>query len=201
MMISFYEMIVTIFDYYFKRAAASVYPNDLDYADYLNNYAIATGLVSATCVILGINKIQRIFGMKISLFMTPILVGLAAIALKLNPDSLRLAFCVIVLSKAVNYALNQPTIKQLYIPTTKDTKYKAQAWLEMFGSRGAKGSAGFVTGQYGALKARLGAAAGGAHFLWLMAGVAFGCVAIWIPVAAYVAKTYDKAIKEKKTVC
>src|SRR5690606_18095078 len=113
--------------------AAGVYPNNIDLTAYLNQYAVLTGLVSTLCVVFGINKIQRVFGMKISLFMTPMLVALAAIVLKLNPGSLTSALWVIVLSKAVNYALNQPTLKQLYIPTSKDTKYKAQAWLEMFG--------------------------------------------------------------------
>ena len=43
-----------------------------------------------------------------------------------------------VASKAINYALNSPSMKQLYIPTTKDVRYKSQAWIESFGSRGSK---------------------------------------------------------------
>ena len=61
------------------------------------------------------------------------------VAIKLNPDWLGAALVIMVLSKAVNYALNKPVLKQLYIPTTKETKYKAQAWIEMFGSSGSKG--------------------------------------------------------------
>ena len=30
-------------------------------------------------------------------------------------------------SKAINYALNGPALKQLYIPTTTDVRFKAQA--------------------------------------------------------------------------
>ena len=41
-------------------------------------------------------------------------------------------------SKAVNYALNGPALKQLYIPTTPDVRFKAQAWIETFGSRSSK---------------------------------------------------------------
>ena len=43
-----------------------------------------------------------------------------------------------VFSKGLNYALNQPSKEQLYIPTTPETKYKVKAFMEMFGSRGSK---------------------------------------------------------------
>lgn len=201
LMITFYETIVTVFDYHFKTSAAEIYRTELELNSYLNFYAVMTGLVSTVCVLFGINKIQKIFGMKISLFMTPVFVTVAAVALKLNPSSLTFALCVIVSSKAVNYALNQPTLKQLYIPTSKNTKYKAQAWLEMFGSRGSKGAGSAISNCRSMLEAHYGVIEGLAKFLLLMNVVTFGCVAIWIPVAAYVARTYDKAIKEKRIVC
>ena len=47
-------------------------------------------------------------------------------------------FWLMVASKAINYALNSPSMKQLYIPTSKDVRYKSQAWIESFGSRGSK---------------------------------------------------------------
>ena len=82
--------------------------------------------------------------MRASLLMLPVLTHCAVLLIKLNPQSLIDWFLDYGVSKAVNYALNQPTLKQLYIPTSKDTKYKAQAWIEMFGGRFSKGSGSYI---------------------------------------------------------
>ena len=47
-------------------------------------------------------------------------------------------FWIMVVAKAINYALNGPALKTLYVPTSHDVKYKSQAWIETFGSRGSK---------------------------------------------------------------
>lgn len=41
-------------------------------------------------------------------------------------------------SKTINYAINGPSLKQLYVPSSPAAESKAQAWIETFGSRGAK---------------------------------------------------------------
>lgn len=105
------------------------------------------------------------------------------------------------LSKAVNYALNAPTLKQLYIPTSKDAKYKAQAWIEMFGSRAAKGVASSVNLQRIAIMKTYGAVDGLSVFLTMTTAASFGLVAVWILVAMFAATAYNKAIKENTIVC
>jgi len=104
-------------------------------------------------------------------------------------------------SKAVNYALNAPTLKQLYIPTSKDAKYKAQSWIEMFGSRAAKGSASFVNIQRTTFVSKFGAIDGISAFLTMTTAVSFGLVGIWLLVAMYAATAYNKAIRENSIVC
>ena len=105
-----------------------------------------------------------------------------------------------VFSKAVNYSLNQPTLKQLYIPTSADAKYKSQAWIEMFGSRGSKGGgAYFNTFRASFLKAS--GPAGIAAFMTIFTIGSAGLIALWIPIAIYAATKYNKAVKENKVVC
>lgn len=196
-----YEVIVTIIDYHFKTTVFETISNPVDANAYLNSYAIWTGIVATACVLLGINNIQRRLGITASLVMLPILVGVAMTLIKMNPTGLEIAFWIMVLSKAINYVLNQPTLKQLYIPTTKDSKYKAQAWIEMFGSRGSKASASGFNMLRKVFVSKLGALGGIATFLtaaWVMSG---GLILVWLFVAAYVAKTYNKAIKEDRVVC
>lgn len=201
LIIIFFEVIVTVFDYHFKTAVFETIPNTLDADNYLNMYAIMTGVVSTACVLLGINNIQRRLGMNVSLLTLPLLVALATLLIKFNPHSLVIAFWIMVLSKAVNYALNQPTLKQLYIPTSKDTKYKAQAWIEMFGSRGSKGTGSLINTYRAPFVAQYGALDGIARFLTFSAFISFGILGMWFFIALYVSRTYDKAIKEKRIVC
>jgi AAA family ATP:ADP antiporter len=204
LIITIYEVIVTVLDYHFKCLAEVAYPttvSDAELGAYLAYYGAMTGVVSTLCVLFGINKIQRVLGMRASLLMLPVLTAGAVLLIKLNPQSLWIAFCIIVLSKAVNYALNQPTLKQLYIPTSKDTKYKAQAWIEMFGGRFSKGSGSFINTWRAPMIAQNGAIDGVGRFLMFSSMISFGMVGLWLFVAIYVAKNYDTAIKEKKIVC
>lgn len=201
LIITIYEVIVTVLDFHFKMSVSTAFTNELEVGAYLASYATMTGVVSTLCVLFGINSIQRVLGMRASLLMLPVLTTVAVLLIKLNPQSLIIGFWIMVFSKAVNYALNQPTLKQLYIPTSKDTKYKAQAWIEMFGGRLSKGSGSYINTFRAPLVAHNGAVDGVARFLMFSSLISFGLVGVWLLVAIYVAKTYDKAIKEKRIVC
>jgi AAA family ATP:ADP antiporter len=201
LIITIYEVIVTVLDFHFKMSVSTAFTNELEVSSYLASYATMTGVVSTLCVLFGINSIQRILGMRTSLLMLPVLTIMAVVLIKLNPQSLIIGFWIMVFSKAVNYALNQPTLKQLYIPTSKDTKYKAQAWIEMFGGRLSKGSGSYINTFRAPLVAHHGAIDGVTRFLMFSSMISFGLIGVWLLVAIYVAKTYDKAIKEKRIVC
>lgn len=210
--IIFYEIVVTILDFFFKATAAEYFKGQVakgiipsgafekSLSGYLADYGVWTGIVATLCVLFGINNINRKLGTAASLLLLPTLVAGAVLTLRLSP-TLSAAFWIMVFSKAINYALNQPTIKQLYIPTTKDTKYKAQAWIEMFGSRGSKAMGSVINLFRGFLKSTMGMQAGIALFVTMSTGISFGLIGVWFFVAMYAAKTYNKAIKEKKVIC
>jgi AAA family ATP:ADP antiporter len=199
LIIFLFEAIITVVDFLFKATAKAAFPLERDFASFLASYASMTGLVATLCVLLGVNNIQRHLGIVASLILTPILVALGVIMLKFNPV-LGALYWIMVLGKAINYALNQPTIKQLYIPTSRDAKYKSQAWIEMFGGRGSKAAGSGVNTFSGVLKKKYGAA-GAALFLSLSTGVSLVLIVIWFLVVAYLAKQYTRAIKEKRVVC
>jgi len=200
LIITIYEIIVTVFDFHFKAMAKEAFPLEVDNAAYLTKYAVTTGIVATLCVLFGINNIQRKLGMTASLVLLPILVAVGVVGLKFNP-ALAVAFWIMVIAKAVNYALNQPTMKQLYIPTTKDTKYKSQAWIEMFGSRGSKAGGSAINAFRGIFKTKYGAAAGISAFLTMSSAISLSLVVAWLFVVVFVAKTYNKAVDEKRVVC
>jgi len=199
--IGVYEFIVTIIDNHFKVTAyAQLTPlpgmsMTATVQEFLSDYATYTGYVALLCLITGINNIQRKLGMTASLVLLPILVGFAVVIIKLNPTGMYIAMAVMVASKAINYALNQPTLKQLYIPTSKDTKYKSQAWIEAFGSRACK-----ATGS-GFAYLRTLPSWSLAFFLTMSTMTSLGLVALWAFAAVYVAAKYNKAIEEDTIVC
>ena len=141
--ISFYEIIVTVLDFNFKTLASEQFTMSHELTKYLAHYGIWVGVVSMLSILLGINKIQRSLGIGASLALLPILIATAVLTFKSYPV-VSVLFWIMVFSKAVNYALNQPSMKQLYIPTSKDAKYKSQAFIEMYGSRGSKAFASSV---------------------------------------------------------
>lgn len=200
LIITIYEIIVTVFDFHFKAMTKAAFPLEVDNAAYLTDYAVTTGIVATLCVLFGINNIQRRLGMTASLVLLPLLVAVGVLGLKFNP-TLGVAFWIMVIAKAVNYALNQPTMKQLYIPTTKDTKYKSQAWIEMFGSRGSKAMGSGINGFRSVFQSKYGAAAGISMFLTMSSAISLSLIVAWLFVVVFVSKTYNKAVKEKRVVC
>lgn len=200
LMVSVYEAIVVIFDYHFKSMAAIAYPAESAYSSFLSDYAVWTGIISTLCVLFGINSIQRKLGMAVSLALMPILVAVATLTLKFFP-LLSVAFWIMVFAKAVNYALNAPTIKQLYIPTTRDVRYKAQGWIDMFGARAAKTGGSLVNMTRGIFKAKYGMVAGINLFLTITTVASLGIVVAWLFIAAYIGKTYNAARKADEYVC
>jgi AAA family ATP:ADP antiporter len=104
-------------------------------------------------------------------------------------------------SKAINYALNGPAMKQLYIPTTPDVRFKSQAWIETFGSRGSKGIGSGFNSLLGGFQKALGEAAGRARHVALSSYFGFAMVALWFFIAIYLGRTYKQAVDQKKVVC
>jgi len=196
-----FEAIVTVLDNHFKVSVIQTFDSELLRTAYLSKYAYTTGIVSGLCVFLGINNIQRWLGMRISLLLTPLAVGVAVLLIKFNPQALVVSFWIMTLSKAINYALNQPSMKQLYIPTSKNARYKAQAWIEMFGGRSSKATGAGITLIRKPLQKAYGAMPGLDMFLTISSIVSFGLIGLWLVVVFYVAKTYTKAIKDNRVVC
>lgn len=192
LVISLYEIIVTIFDFQLKTLADASVEGAGGLSAYLGWFGVCTNAVSLLCILLGINSIGRKLGLSVALLFTPILVAFAVFGLWMAP-TLEVAFWIMVFSKAVNYALNQPSKEQLYIPTTKDTKYKAKAWTEMFGSRSSKAGGSLINlfKKYATPQA----------FATISSLVSLGLIGVWVLCAIYLGKTHKKAVSENKVVC
>lgn len=189
--VSFYEIVVTFLDFQFKTLAKGSYQGDALTA-YLFKYAIYTNGVAFLCIMLGAGKIGNKLGLGKTLLLLPTLIAIAVVTLNMHP-LLNIAFMIMVFSKGVNYALNQPAKEQLYIPTTKDSKYRAKAWIDGFGSRFSKGLGSVVNDSKNYLGAEL--------FPLIILTTSFGLIGIWVFAALFLGRTHAQAIKENRTVC
>jgi len=194
-----YEVVVTIFDYNFKVAAADAY-SGVQLSHYLSQYGSMVNVVSLTCLLLGISNVTRYLGVGVALAAMPIIVGFA-LAGFLTINSLNFLFALMVGSKAINYALNGPALKQLYIPTTPDVRFKAQAWIETFGSRASKEAGSIFNMLLAPLQKAFGMVAGRSYYLMLSAMIGFPLLAFWFFTALFLGRRFRKAIDEKSVVC
>lgn len=194
-----YEVIVTIFDFNFKVAAGAQY-SGVALSNYLSIYGSSVNIVSLLCLLLGISNVTRFLGVGVALAAMPIIVGCALFSF-LTIDSLSFLFTLMVGSKAINYALNGPALKQLYIPTTSDVRFKAQAWIETFGSRTSKEAGSLFNMFLTPLQTAFGPIAGRAHYLLLSGCIGFPLLAFWLVTALFLGKTFRKAVDRKEIVC
>lgn len=194
-----YEVVVTIFDFNFKIAASSEY-SGVALTNYLSIYASSVNIVALLCLLLGISNVTRFLGVGVALAAMPIIVGCALFGF-LSLNTLSFLFALMVGSKAINYALNGPALKQLYIPTTPDVKFKAQAWIETFGSRSSKQAGSVFNMSLAPLQKGFGAIVGKSHYLMLSGAICFPLLGLWLIIAIFLGRSFKKAIKENKVIC
>ncbi len=194
-----YEVVVTIFDFNFKVAAGEHFTG-VALSHYLSLYGSSVNIVSLLCLLLGISNVTRFLGVGVALAAMPIIVGFALFGF-LTLNSLSFLFYLMVGSKAINYALNGPALKQLYIPTTPDVRFKAQAWIETFGSRASKEAGSLFNMLLAPLQKAFGNVIGRGQYLMLSGCFGFPLLAFWFITAIFLGRTFKKAIQEKKVVC
>ena len=197
--ITSYEVIVTVLDFNFKTLVGTNYPDAASSAMYLSSFGTAVGIVSMLSIFLGINKIQKFLGLGASLALLPILIAVAVATFFVYP-MLSVVFWIMVFSKAINYALNQPSMKQLYIPISKQAKYKSQAFIEMYGSRGSKALGSSVNLSRGAFIGRFGELAGLALFIKVCSGVSMVIIVGWFFVTLFLGRKYKKAVDHNEVI-
>ncbi len=191
--ISIFEVVNTIFDFKLKMLASGIY-SGRELSAFLLNFGKWVNLVGFICLVLGVNNIGRKLGVRKSLLMLPALVAMAVFVIYFN-SSLWVVWGVNVAVKALNYAFNQPVKEQLYIPTSKDTKYKAKAWTEMFGSRGSKAAGSGINFIAGLPSVSPEA------FLLVSSIASLGLIAVWVFAAMYVGRKFKEAVDNDSVVC
>lgn len=196
-----YEAISQIVEYQMQSYALASpnYSTDIAFAKFQSIYGVSINVLSFLIALLGVSYILKRYGARVSLLIYPIGLSLALITLfayfKLgSPTSVQLlwaTFIAMVVIKGVGYAVNNPTKEMMYIPTSKDAKFKSKGWIDTFGSRFAKAGGAQVTNTF---KYNLN------DLMLYGTFFSFGLIGIWIIAAIYVGNKNKQLIDENKII-
>jgi AAA family ATP:ADP antiporter len=101
---------------------------------FMYNYGIIVQVIASIFALVGTSYFQNRIGIRTSMILYPSMLVIFMIIIAFGP-SLWVTTALMALTKGLHYALNKPVREILYIPTTKEVKYKAKAWIEFFGIR------------------------------------------------------------------
>lgn len=197
---TFYEVIGTIVDYQMKRQASvfPAYASEAGFAKFMGIFGVASNGLAFIFALLGTSYMMKRMGLRFCLLVFPVCTALALGTLYIyfgqgpTPDNLLwTTFAVMMIIKGISYAVNNPTKEMMYIPTSKDVKFKAKGWVDMFGGRTAKMGGSQITNLY----------KNNMTDLMLYGTVfGFGLIAIWILAAIFVGKKNSELVSEGKIV-
>ncbi|MBT3456106.1 hypothetical protein HN446_03525 [bacterium] len=181
-----FEVIVEFISFNFKSEVIATFTTDVARNVYLSNWSSAVNTVTFLCLFFGINNLQRWLGVRFALTVTPVVLG-AFVFIFRTYHCLDVLFWLVIGGKAIGYSLNGPTTKQLYVPTSYTVKYKAQPWIETFGSRGGKTLPSMLNVFKDSISSNI--------YLLIIFYMSFGILGLWTIVALFLGKSYNKALK------
>lgn len=193
------DFLSVVFDMHFLLLAHQQYAAT-ELAQYLSLYGASINGLTLVFLLCGVSNIARYIGMAGALMVLPcmFLGALCSFALF---DHLQVLFGIMVYTKALTYAFNVPVVKQLYIPTTHDVRFKAQAWIDGFGLQSSKVTASLYNMLLTPFQSFAGQLMGRMYHVLLSSSIGLVLVLIWLPVAYYLGKRYTVAVTQNKVVC
>jgi AAA family ATP:ADP antiporter len=153
-----YEVINQIIEYQMK-SQADIFPRfatEIGFAQFQGFYGVATNTLAFLMALLGTSYLIKKFGLRFGLLFFPACLILAFVSLFLyfsygNPTTgtlLLATFIVMMFAKGLGYAVNNPVKEMMYIPTSKDVKFKTKGFTDVFGGRMAKMGGAQITNVY-----------------------------------------------------
>ena len=189
-----YEIVAVVLDMQFKLMAGTTY-NGVDLASYLSQYAKTGAVVAIVFSFAGTSFVIRKLGVRWCLLVFPATVALIISYIKFNPI-LNIFFFGMIIFKTLAYTLNSPVKEMMFIPTSKDVKFKVKSVTDTIGGKGSKAiGAGVIS-----LSQTLAAGGAAGAFLLYTSMISLGVVGMWLMVAMWVGKKYDKLITSKEII-
>ena len=187
LILGLYEMVSTIMDFQFT-SAVSHYLDGPAILDYFAWVYVVTNWISFLVQLFLTSLIMTRFGVGTALLFLPVAALLSSAGFLITP-ALLFGGALSVSDNALNYSINQSSRETLYVPTTREEKYKAKAFIDMFIQRFAKALAVGLSLVITTLFA------GFANLRWLSIATVIILV-IWIQAARFAGKEFQKLAGE-----
>jgi ATP/ADP translocase len=186
----------TVLDYENQVLINDAFPDRASRIVFLGRVNLMINGGVAVVTLLGTRPIVERFGMRASLLALPI--AMMACVIGLAADySLRSSTVALVVSCIIAYGLNSPCKEMLYVRTSREIKYKAKSWSEMYGNQVMK----LFGAQINLWVNRRSPACGESCFHPITTvGVVAAWVCLWLGTAATIGQKHAQLEKEDKVV-
>ena len=125
------------------------------FSAFTGKYGMSINTMALIFALTGTSFLMRKFGLRFCLIMYPTIIGVVLCGLlafnaggATHLQIMWALFGSMIAVKGFSYALNNPTKEIMYIPTSKDVRFKAKTWIESFGGRSSKGIGSGVTAAF-----------------------------------------------------
>jgi ATP:ADP antiporter, AAA family len=187
-----YEAISVILDYQMQVQMSVATNNSVGgMSSFMFLYTASFQVMGLIFSLFGTSAMLKSVGVRFCLFVMPIAAIFMMTGL-LSWPSLTTIFVIMVLLRALHYGFNAPVREILYIPTTKDIKFKSKAWIESFGRTLSKTSGStfnftFRSMSYLALTR-------------LNALTIIGLSSVWTIITFFIGRKYNKTIEKNEVI-
>ncbi len=190
-MLFFWEVVSSVFGYERLAVGQMVALNISDYTRFLFEGAVLVHLAGLIIVTFGTRFVITWLGERRSLVLMPVMTGMLLIYyLSIKTASAVLAAFVVM--RALNYAFATPLRESLYIPTTKDMRFKSKSWIDAFGSKVAKATGSIYNAFVQTLSPAMVGSSNATFFICI--------VGIWIIAAHLLGRRFEKAVKNNEVI-
>ncbi|MBC7173379.1 MAG: hypothetical protein H5U40_13150 [Polyangiaceae bacterium] len=185
--VSVYEIVSTLMDYQFSWTIAHYLDGDAIGRQFSRVFLI-TNVVSMCVQLFVTTPVMRRRGVTTALLVLPMMAGLGSLGFAIVP-ALWVGSLLNTCDNAFSYSIHQSAKESLYVPRTEAEKYKAKAFIDMFGQRVAKGVGVLLS---------LGVAQlfTGIFAVRSLSMVTLALIVVWVYLARYVGRRFDEAASE-----
>lgn len=136
-LIVLYEVVSNIVDFQLSAAVQQFIRDGPERDAFFGLLGQATGILSIGVQLFVTTWVLRKWGVATALLFLPVAIFFGSAGFLALP-TLALAAFMSASDNGMNYSINQSAKEALYVPTTRDEKYKAKAFIDMFVQRTAK---------------------------------------------------------------
>ena len=195
---TFYEIAGSIVDYQMKSQAKIA---GLDFEWFQGVQGTSINVLTFVIALLGTSALMKRFGIRVCLLIYPVSFACMLTGLYLYYSSdlatptllVWAAFSVMLIVKAVSYSVNNPIKDMMYIPTSKDAKFKVKGIIDMLGGRSAKAGGASISSSLNVA----GDVPKSMHNLFFFGSlIGLGIIGVWTAAAFYVGKKNQQLVKD-----